>query len=171
MSRPDLKENSHSNPNRAINKSTLRNGWDEVLSGVTVDSSKESGENRSDLSGRELDDRCEINFVDQIKALRVKENTKPDRVIMSLAETFKVLGDPTRLKILFAIALEELCVCDLAHLLNMTESAISHQLRLLRNLKIVKHRKEGKMVYYSLDDGHVASLLREASEHSEHIGE
>ncbi len=117
----------------------------------------------------EADDRCEINFVDQLKAQRVREKSKSDYVITNLAETFKVLGDPTRLKILFAIALEELCVCDLANLLTMSESAISHQLRLLRNLKIVKNRKEGKMVYYSLDDTHIASLLREASEHSEHI--
>ena len=151
----------------SVNTPKFTNEQGKEITESEIAASLKSSEDRRDLSHRDFDDRCEVSFVDEIKAFRVKENFKPERVIMNLAETFKVLGDPTRLKILFALVLEELCVCDLAHLLNMTESAISHQLRLLRNLKIVKHRKEGKMVYYSLDDAHVTSLLREASEHIE----
>lgn len=89
----------------------------------------------------------------------------PEKVLFRLAETFKVLGDPTRVRILYALSLEELCVCDIASLLGTTKSAISHQLRLLRSLRIVRHRKDGRIVYYSLDDSHVGNLLREGLYH------
>ena len=92
---------------------------------------------------------------------------KPEDVIIRLAETFSALSDPTRAKIIFALQQEELCVCDLAHLIGLSTSAISHQLRLLRNLRIVKYRKEGKMVYYSLADKHIETLFNQGLEHME----
>jgi len=85
-----------------------------------------------------------------------------------LAEIFKALGDPTRLKIIYVLSKSPLCVCDIASLLDMTQSAISHHLRLLRNLKLVKFKKEGKMVIYSLDDDHVLRLFKEGLEHVLH---
>ena len=85
--------------------------------------------------------------------------------IVSLSETFKVLSDPTRLKVVLALAKEELCVFDIAELLGVTESAVSHQLRLLKTLRLVKYRKEGKMVFYSLDDEHIEDLIRIATRH------
>ncbi|HEY5616260.1 MAG TPA: metalloregulator ArsR/SmtB family transcription factor [Bacteroidota bacterium] len=85
--------------------------------------------------------------------------------VVSLSETFKVLSDPTRLKIVLALAKEELCVFDIAELLDVTESAISHQLRLLKTLRLVKYRKDGKMVFYSLDDEHIEDLIRIGSRH------
>lgn len=86
--------------------------------------------------------------------------------ISAMAETFKILGDPTRLKIVLALTKEELCVLDIAELLGMSESAISHQLRLLKTLRLVKQRKDGKMVFYSLDDEHIEDLIRVAARHS-----
>jgi len=94
---------------------------------------------------------------------------KPGETILRLAETFKVLGDPTRMKIIFALSLEELCVCDIANLLGTTKSAVSHQLRVLRNMRLVKYRKDGKMVYYSLDDGHINHLIEEGLRHVEEL--
>jgi len=89
----------------------------------------------------------------------------PEREILSLAEIFRTLGDPTRVKILQALSVEELCVCDLAKLLGISESATSHQLRVLRSQKLVRFRKEGKMAFYSLDDAHIDSLMKEALRH------
>jgi len=82
-----------------------------------------------------------------------------------LAELFKTLGDPTRVRIIDALAQSEFCVCDLAELLGLSQSATSHQLRVLRNSKLVKYRRDGKMVYYSLDDGHVLGLYSQGLEH------
>jgi len=84
-----------------------------------------------------------------------------------LAETFKVLGDPTRIKIAFALSREELCVCDLASLLGVSPSAVSHSLRALRQLRLVRFRREGKIAYYSLDDDHLRQLLDLGFEHVE----
>ncbi len=88
-----------------------------------------------------------------------------DSTAYGLAEIFKVLGDPTRVKIVNALSREELCVYELSSLLDISQSAVSHQLRLLRNLKIVKGRKRGKKVFYSLADDHVTRLFREGLEH------
>lgn len=93
----------------------------------------------------------------------------PDaKTILHLSETFKTLGDPTRIKILHALTNHELCVCDIAAALSMGQSAISHQLRILRSAKLVKYRKEGKSVWYSLDDEHVLLLLHQGLEHIKH---
>ncbi|HHW54931.1 MAG TPA: winged helix-turn-helix transcriptional regulator [Firmicutes bacterium] len=91
-----------------------------------------------------------------------------EQEINRLAETFKVLGDPTRIKILSALATEELCVCDLAAALELSVSAVSHQLRVLKGARLVKYRREGKNIFYSLDDEHVISLFRLALEHVRH---
>ena len=111
---------------------------------------------------------CEITCIDQIKVNSVKERLLPEQVMMTLADTFKVLGDSTRAKIIYALSLEELCVCDIASLLGTTKSAISHQLRILRNVKVVSFRKEGKIAYYSLNDTHIKNLFSEALNHVTH---
>jgi len=85
--------------------------------------------------------------------------------IQGLADMFKALGDPTRLKIVTALLAVELCVCDLSAVCGISESAISHQLRILRNLRIVQYRREGKIVYYRLDDNHVEDLVRQSLAH------
>ncbi len=110
-------------------------------------------------------DVCSVTAVDLKKVTAVRKQLPGDEEIRALAETFKVLGDSTRIRIVMALALQELCVCDLAALINLSVSAISHQLRLLRNLKLVKFRKEGKMAYYSLDDEHIGNLIKQAREH------
>ena len=110
---------------------------------------------------------CEINYFDEKKVSSVRQKMKSDQVIRGLSETFKVLGDPTRTKIIFALSLEELCVCDIANLLGTTKSAVSHQLRILRNMGLVAYRKEGKMAYYSLSDGHIRNLFDEGLRHLE----
>ena len=82
-----------------------------------------------------------------------------------LAELFKTLGDPTRIRIMDALAKTEFCVCDLAELLGLSQSATSHQLRVLRNSDLIKYRREGKMAYYSMQDSHVSELYRQGLEH------
>ena len=88
-----------------------------------------------------------------------------DRIIHNLADFFKLFGDPTRIKILFALGASELCVSDIAALLNMNHSAISHQLRLLNRSRLIKSRKSGKLVYYSLNDRHIKQVLAQGFEH------
>lgn len=92
-----------------------------------------------------------------------------DEVTDNLCQTFKALGDPSRLKILWALEHQEMCVCDLAALLGITESAVSHQLRLIRTLRLVKNRREGTILYYRLADDHVSQLVRIALEHIREI--
>ena len=110
-------------------------------------------------------DTCELDFVDQQRVKRVQRAMKPDDAVTLLAETFKILGDPTRIKIAFALSREELCVCDLANLLGLSQSAVSHSLRSLRQMKLVRFRKDGRIAYYSLDDEHIAHLLEEGFRH------
>ena len=92
-----------------------------------------------------------------------------DEKLYDLAELFKVFGDTTRIKIIYALFEEEMCVCDIADLLNMTQSAISHQLRVLKQARLVKFRKEGKVVYYSLDDNHINQIFNCGLCHIEEI--
>lgn len=110
---------------------------------------------------------CEIQFVDEEKVKKVRQVMKSDPAVVSLAETFKILGDPTRVKIAFALSKKELCVCDIANLLGISQSTASHSLRSLRQMKIVKFRKEGKTIYYSLDDQHIVSILEIGFSHIE----
>ncbi len=99
----------------------------------------------------------------------VVENTRSlmpkEELLYDLAELYKVFGDTTRIKILFALYENEMCVCGIAELLNMTQSAISHQLRVLKNNRLVKFRKEGKTVFYSLNDDHIFKILNQGLEH------
>lgn len=108
---------------------------------------------------------CEVAVVHEEKVRAVKERLLPGRTARGVAEIFKVMGEPTRAQIVHALAQEELCVCDLAAVLGMSVSAVSHHLRLLRNLRLVKFRKDGRMVYYSLDDEHVISIFMEGLRH------
>jgi DNA-binding transcriptional ArsR family regulator len=113
------------------------------------------------------EDICQINFIDKEKVAKAKAHMPTERISVELAETFKVLSEPTRVRILQALAEEELCVCDIAAVLEGTSSAISHQLRILRSARLVRSRKDGKMVYYSLDDEHVRNLFEEGIKHLE----
>ncbi|HLF20000.1 MAG TPA: metalloregulator ArsR/SmtB family transcription factor [Bacteroidota bacterium] len=92
-------------------------------------------------------------------------NLASDEKVLDLSETFKVLSDPTRLKIVMALTKDELCTFDIAKVLGISESAVSHQLRMLKTLRLVKQRKNGKMAFYSLDDEHIEDLIRVASRH------
>jgi ArsR family transcriptional regulator, lead/cadmium/zinc/bismuth-responsive transcriptional repressor len=114
-------------------------------------------------------DSCEVEFVDERKVKRVQTAMKSDDAVVALAETFKLLGDPTRMRIAVALSCEELCVCDLANLLGMSQSAVSHSLRALRQMKLVRFRREGKIAYYALDDDHIASLLKMGFRHVEEL--
>jgi ArsR family transcriptional regulator len=108
---------------------------------------------------------CDVIHIhpEQLSSLRGKLVGAADAG--ELAETFRTLGDPTRVRMLDALAHSELCVCDLATLIGLSESAVSHQLRLLRNLRLVKARRDGRMVFYSLDDRHIMTLFRTALRH------
>ncbi len=116
-------------------------------------------------------DTCDVFAVNAEKVAHLRATLVGlDRVAV-LAETFRVLGDPTRVRLLDALSRAELCVCDLAALLGLSESAVSHQLRLLRGLRVVKGRRDGRMVFYSLDDQHVLSLFHQGLRHVEESGQ
>lgn len=104
-------------------------------------------------------DRCDCIVIHEDTVDRVKVNMPQEETLYDLAELFKVFGDSTRTRILWALDEAEMCVCDIAYLLNMTQSAISHQLRVLKQAKLVKHRKNGKIVFYSLQDEHVKQIF------------
>jgi ArsR family transcriptional regulator len=116
---------------------------------------------RSDIQA----DTCDVIHIhpNELRALRGRLVGHEDAA--ELAETFRTLGDPTRVRMLDALSQSELCVCDLATLIGLSESAVSHQLRLLRNLRLVKARRDGRMVFYSLDDRHIMTLFRQALGH------
>lgn len=114
------------------------------------------------------EDRCEVTAVNQAVVEDIRRSLLPNGTVLGLAELFKVLGDPTRVRIIHILSRQELCVCDIAAALAMSQSAISHQLRLLRNFRLVKYRKEGKSVYYSLDDDHIHGLYAQGLEHLRH---
>lgn len=111
------------------------------------------------------DDVCEVFNPDKEVVEMMKDKVLSEEVVCELAEIFKTIGDPTRIKILYALKERELCVCELSELLSMSSSAISHQLRILRANKLVKNRKEGRSVYYTLDDDHVLSLFVQGLQH------
>jgi DNA-binding transcriptional ArsR family regulator len=111
------------------------------------------------------DELCEDHVIDLERVRRAASELPNERTLETLSETFKVLSSPSRLKIIHALSRDSLCVCDLAALLNTTESAVSHQLRLLRGMRLVRARREGKLVYYSLDDVHFEELLQAGLSH------
>ena len=110
-------------------------------------------------------DSCDVFHLDSVKVAALKTTLLGDRAVVALAETFKVLGDTTRVRILDALSRSELCVCDIARLLGLSESAVSHQLRLLRGMRLVRPRRAGRMVFYSLDDQHIVGLFEQGLEH------
>ena len=101
---------------------------------------------------------CNGNIIHEDIVVRVKDQLPAEETLYDLAELFKVFGDTTRIKIICALFESEMCVCDLSCLLHMTQSAISHQLRVLKTARLVKFRREGKVVYYSLDDEHIKHI-------------
>ncbi len=110
---------------------------------------------------------CECSEIHEDLLKIVNEKMPEEDELYDLAELFKVFGDSTRIRILFVLFEAEVCVCDLAEALNMTQSAISHQLKILKQSKLVKSRREGKSVFYSLADGHVRTIIAQGREHIE----
>lgn len=110
------------------------------------------------------EDVCDVQCINEDSVREVKSQMLDDETFQMISDNFKVLSDPTRLKILYALILKEVCVCDLAAVLEMTDSAISHQLRLLRHRNLVKFRKKGKMAYYSISDQRVIDMIKMESE-------
>lgn len=119
----------------------------------------------SAVVGRALRDRCEVLHLDPRRVARLRRALIAADEVVALADTFKALGDPTRVRMLDALSHGELCVCDLALLIGLSQSATSHQLRLLRALRLVKSRRAGRMVFYALDDRHIVTLVRQGLRH------
>jgi len=110
-------------------------------------------------------DQCQEKVLHRTQVEQAIKNIPDSVTLQSLTDIFKALSEPSRLKIVTALATCELCVCDLAAVSGSSESAVSHQLRILRNLKIVRYRREGKIVFYRLDDDHVKLLISQSIQH------
>lgn len=118
------------------------------------------------MTNRRKDDAlCSVTIIHEDILSKVRKEMTEDSRLVQMAELFKALDDPTRLKIINALLLAEMCVCDISALLNMTQPAISHHLKVLRQTQLIKYRREGKIVYYSLDDDHVELLFRQGLAH------
>lgn len=111
---------------------------------------------------------CGCNIIHEDIVASVKDKMPSDDLVEDMADFFKVFGDPTRVRILSALLNSEMCVCDIAYVLEMKQSAISHQLRQLKRSRLVKNRRDGKVVYYSLDDDHVKKIIELGSAHIAH---
>lgn len=111
---------------------------------------------------------CDCNIIHKEAVDKAIQNKPEEKLLENLSQLFKILGDPTRIKILWTLDNNEMCVCDIANVLNMTKSSISHQLAILRTKGIIKHRKSGKEVYYMLDDEHIKKLYEIGLKHMEH---
>lgn len=110
-------------------------------------------------------ERCEFIHVHKDIVAKVEKHMPEEEMLYDLADFFKVFGDSTRIKILYVLFQSEMCVCDIAQILGMTQSAISHQLRMLKQMKLVEYRREGKTVFYSLADGHIKTIINQGMEH------
>ena len=108
---------------------------------------------------------CEYIHVHEDVVNEVKKQIPPEESLDDLADFFRIFGDSTRIKILYVLLCSEMCVCDIAKLLQMTQSAISHQLRVLKQMDLVKNRRDGKTIFYSLSDGHIKTILSQGLEH------
>lgn len=108
---------------------------------------------------------CDVICVHDNIVKKVQEHMPAESLLSDLADFYKVFGDTTRIRILCVLLESEMCVCDLAEVLGMTQSAISHQLRVLKQMKLVKNRRDGKTVFYSLADGHIQSIISQGMEH------
>lgn len=128
---------------------------------------RRAGKKRAAGAGLPVLDTCEQLCYDAPLVAAVKRAMLADDAVAELAATFEVLSDPTRIRIIHALSRDELCVCDLAHVLGMSMSATSHQLRRLRDLRLVKYRVEGRMAFYSLDDEFTRRMLEDAVRHTE----
>lgn len=113
-------------------------------------------------------DVCQCNVINEERVVLGIEKLMSQDLATDVSSLFKLFGDPTRVKILHLLSVTEMCVCDIAHVLDMSQSAISHQLRVLKQGKLVKNRKDGKIVYYSLDDEHVHKILTQGLDHVIH---
>jgi DNA-binding transcriptional ArsR family regulator len=111
---------------------------------------------------------CAEKCINEKKVRQTVKTIPQPEIIEQMVDIFKAMGDPSRLKIVLALLNQEHCVCDIAVICNQTDSAISHQLRILRTMKIVKTRREGKSIYYSIDDDHVISLINMSLDHVRH---
>lgn len=117
------------------------------------------------MIGNDNIENCGVSVIHEDKVREISESIPADETLYDLAEFFKVFGDSTRIKIICALFKSEMCVCDLAALLNVSQSAISHQLRTLKGARLVRFRREGKVVYYSLDDEHIKHIFDEGLRH------
>ncbi len=108
---------------------------------------------------------CEVTVIHEDIVEKVKKEMPNEEKLQETAELFKVFGDPTRIRIICALMKEEMCVCDLSALLDVSQSAVSHQLKTLKQTRLVKYRREGKVIYYSLDDNHIAKIFEAGYEH------
>ena len=113
----------------------------------------------------ELLERCELTHVHEDIVEKVRANMPDEETLYDLADLFRIFADSTRIKILYLLFESEMCVCDIAQLLGMTQSAISHQLRALKQSKLVKNRRDGKTVFYSLADDHVRTIINQGMDH------
>lgn len=122
---------------------------------------------RKSIPGQsDVADLCEVQCIDAQKVAKGRKTAQPADAVQVVADTFKVLGDPTRLRIVDALVRAELCVCDLALIVGASQSTVSHSLRALRQMRLVRYRKDGKIAYYSLDDDHIERLLGLAFTHA-----
>lgn len=119
------------------------------------------------MANEEVLEQCEYMHVNSDLVNSVREKMPDNEKLYDLAELFKVFGEPSRIRILYVLLESEMCVCDIAQLLNMSQSAVSHQLRILKQSRLVKFRKEGTTVFYSLADEHVFTVLSQGLEHIE----
>lgn len=110
-------------------------------------------------------EKCEYIHIHKDIVDKVKTILPNEELLYDLADFYKVFADSTRIKILYALLQSEMCVCDLAQILNASQSAISHQLRMLKQMKLVKYRREGKAIFYSLSDDHIQNILNQGFEH------
>jgi len=119
------------------------------------------------LSNKEIEniESCNCNVIHEDIITKVKNNMIDEELLYDLSDLYKVFGDTTRIKILHVLSISEMCVCDISALLGMKQSSVSHQLKTLRQAKLVKYRRSGKVVYYSLDDNHVVEIFNQGLAH------
>lgn len=140
-----------------------------IIEGVTKSrfpaESRSGTQERTECMKKSDKDVCEELCIHEKPVQEAKAKLPPQELLQNLADFYKVFGDATRVKLLYVMLDYELCVCDLAEALGMTQSAISHQLRILKQMKLVGSRREGKSVFYSLADGHIRQILQQGMEH------
>lgn len=118
------------------------------------------------MSEDEEIEKCDCNCIHEEVIAAVRKDMPDDEVLLDVSDIFKVFSDSTRIKILCALMRAEMCVCDISVLLNMTKSSVSHQLRILKQADLVKYRKDGRVIYYSLADDHVKTIFNQGLEHA-----